>query len=44
VQTHEEREEKFDVERDWVMPDLRGLVPDGGTVSETLRKLENTYF
>jgi CHAD domain-containing protein len=44
MQTQEEREEKFEAERDWVMPDLGGLVPDGGTVSETVRNLENTYF
>jgi CHAD domain-containing protein len=44
VQTQEEREEKFEVERDWVMPDPGGLVPNGGTVSEAVRNLENTYF
>jgi CHAD domain-containing protein len=44
VQAQDEREEKFEVEQDWVMPDVGGFVPDGGTVSDELRNLRNSYF
>ena len=40
----EEREDKFEVDRDWVMPQVRRLVPDGGRVEDEVRRLENTYF
>jgi CHAD domain-containing protein len=40
----EEREDKFEVDRDWVMPQVRRLVPDGGRVEQEVRRLENTYF
>ena len=39
-----EREEKFEVDRDWVLPDVGALVPEGGRVSEDVRRLESTYF
>jgi hypothetical protein len=40
----EEREDKFEVGPDWVMPQLTGLVPDGGRLDQEVRKLDNTYF
>ena len=40
----EEREDKFEVDPDWVMPQVKRLVPDGGRVEREVRKLENTYF
>ena len=40
----EEREDKFEVDPDWVMPPLADLVPDGGRLDQEVRRLENTYF
>jgi CHAD domain-containing protein len=40
----EEREDKFEVDPDWVMPQVMRLVPDGGRVDQEVRRLENTYF
>src|SRR4029434_10108434 len=40
----EEREDKFEVDPDWVMPPLVGLVPDGGRLEQEMRRLDNTYF
>jgi CHAD domain-containing protein len=40
----EEREDKFEVDPDWVMPQVKRLVPDGGRVEQEVLKLENTYF
>src|SRR5512133_827871 len=40
----EEQEEKFEVDPDWVMPQLERLVPDGGRLDQRVRHLENTYF
>ena len=39
-----EREDKFEVDPDWVMPPLAALVPDGGRLDQQVRRLENTYF
>jgi inorganic triphosphatase YgiF len=44
VQVVEEREDKFEVDPDWVMPQLMGLVPDGGRLDQEVRRLDNTYF
>ena len=44
VRMVEEREDKFEVDPDWVMPQVKRLVPDGGRVEREVRKLENTYF
>src|SRR5512132_2457083 len=44
VRVVEEREDKFEVNPDWVMPQLTGLVPDGGRLDQEVRKLDNTYF
>jgi CHAD domain-containing protein len=44
VRVVEEREDKFEVDPDWVMPQLTGLVPDGGRLDQEVRKLDNTYF
>jgi inorganic triphosphatase YgiF len=43
-QVVKEREDKFEVEPDWVMPQLMGLVPDGGRLEQEVRRLDNTYF
>src|SRR4029453_1289302 len=39
-----EQENKFDVDQDWVMPQVADLVPDGGRLDQEVRKLHNTYF
>src|SRR5512133_3528431 len=44
VRVVEGREDKFEVDPDWVMPQLTGLVPDGGRLDQEVRKLDNTYF
>jgi inorganic triphosphatase YgiF len=40
----EEREDKFEVDPDWVMPQVIGLVPDGGRLDHEVRTLDNSYF
>ena len=40
----EEREDKFEVDTDWVLPQLAELLPDGGHLDHEVRKLDNTYF
>jgi len=44
VQVVEEQEDKFEVGPDWLLPQVAGLVPDGGRVEQDVRRLENTYF
>ena len=44
VRAELEREEKFEVDRGWVLPDVGELVPEGGRVIEDVRRLESTYF
>jgi CHAD domain-containing protein len=39
-----EQEDKFEVDSDWVLPQLTELVPDGGRLDQETRKLDNTYF
>ena len=39
-----EQEDKFEVDSDWVMPQLAELLPDGGRLDHEVRKLDNTYF
>src|SRR5215217_119724 len=39
-----EQEDKFDVDSDWVLPQLTELVPDGGRLAHETRKLDNIYF
>ena len=39
-----ERENKFEVDADWVLPQLADLRPDGGRLDHDVRKLDNTYF
>jgi CHAD domain-containing protein len=39
-----EQEDKFEVDSDWVMPQLTELVPNGGRLDQQTRKLDNTYF
>jgi CHAD domain-containing protein len=39
-----EQEDKYEVDADWVMPQLIELVPDGGRLDQEMRKLDNTYF
>ena len=39
-----EQEDKYEVEPDWVLPQLTELVPDGGRLDQEMRKLDNTYF
>lgn len=44
MQVVEEREDTFAVDPDWVMPQLKRLVPDGGRLDQEVRTLDNTYF
>ena len=44
MRTINEREDKYDVDSDWVLPQLTELVPDGGRFDQEMRKLDNTYF
>jgi CHAD domain-containing protein len=44
VRVVEEREDKFEVDADWVMPKVARLAPDGGRIDEEVRRLESTYF
>ena len=39
-----EQEDKFDVDSDWVMPQLTDPLRDGGRPDQEVRKLDNTYF
>jgi CHAD domain-containing protein len=40
----EERQDKFEVDPDWVMPQVTRLVPDGGRLDQEVRTLDNSYF
>ena len=40
----QEREDKFEVDPDWMLPQVMDLVSDGGRVDQEVRRLENTYF
>jgi CHAD domain-containing protein len=44
MRTMTEQEDKFEVDSDWVLPQLTELVPDGGRLDQETRKLDNTYF
>jgi inorganic triphosphatase YgiF len=44
VRMIKEQEDKFEVDSDWVMPQLAELLPDGGRLDHEVRKLDNTYF
>jgi inorganic triphosphatase YgiF len=44
VRVGKEREDKFEVGPDWVLPKVADLVPDGGRLDQEVRRLENTYF
>ena len=44
MQSELEREEKFEVDPGWELPDVGELVPEGGTVTEDVRRLKSTYF
>jgi CHAD domain-containing protein len=39
-----EEEDKFEVDSDWVMPQITDLVPDGGRLDQQVRELDSTYF
>jgi CHAD domain-containing protein len=39
-----EQEDKFEVDSDWVMPQITELLPDGGRLDQAVRQLDNTYF
>ena len=40
----EEREDKFEVDADWVMPQVTRLAPKGGRIDEEVRRLQSIYF
>jgi hypothetical protein len=44
VRMIKEHEDKFEVDSDWVMPQLTDLLGDGGRLDQEVRKLDNTYF
>ena len=37
-----EQEDKFEVDSDWVMPQLAELLPDGGRLDQEVRTIDNT--
>ena len=39
-----EQEDKYEVDSDWVMPQITDLVPDGGHFDQQVRELDSTYF
>ena len=39
-----EQEDKYEVDPDWVMPQLTELLPDDGRLDERVQKLDSTYF
>jgi CHAD domain-containing protein len=39
-----EQEDKFEVDLDWAMPQLNRLLPEGGRLDQSVRKLQDTYF
>ena len=41
---HLERETKYDAAPDVVLPDLTGLVPDGGRIERRALRLDSVYF
>jgi CHAD domain-containing protein len=44
VRIMNEQEDKYEVDPDWVMPQLTNLLWDGGRLDQEVRKLDNTYF
>ena len=44
MQSELEREEKFEVDQGWILPDIGDLVPEGGMITEEVRRLKSTYF
>ena len=44
VSSQQEREDKFDVDLGFVVPQLDDLVPEGGRLVTDSRQLENTYY
>ena len=44
MQVVEEQEDKFEVDADWLLPQVAVLVPDGGRLDQYVYRLENTYF
>ena len=44
VEHHREREVTFDVDDDWVVPDLSTVAPQGGRVETAQHELAATYF
>jgi CHAD domain-containing protein len=44
VRMIKEQEDKFEVDSDWVMPQITDLVPDGGRLDQQVRELDSTYF
>ena len=40
----EARNDKFQVDQDWVLPEVMRLVPDGGRLDHQVRMLDYTYF
>jgi inorganic triphosphatase YgiF len=44
VRMIKEQEDKFEVDSNWVMPQITDLVPDGGRLDQQVRELDSTYF
>jgi inorganic triphosphatase YgiF len=40
----QEREDQFEVDSDWVIPRVMGLVSDGGRLDQEVGRFENTYL
>jgi competence protein ComGC len=39
-----EQEDKYEVDEDWVMPQLTDLLRDGGRLDQEVRALDSTCF
>ena len=39
-----EQEDKYEVDSDWVTPQITDLVPEGGRLDQQVRELDSTYF
>jgi CHAD domain-containing protein len=44
MRTINEQEDKYEVDSEWVMPQLTDLLRDGGRLEQEVRELDNTYF
>jgi hypothetical protein len=44
VEQYRERDDKFDVDADWVVPDLTAVIPAGAMIKQRTVSLSSRYF